>query len=329
LLKIVILLFFVIFTASVLPGCSIVGPAPLSTPPAVETPAKGDGLLAAGKYAEAIDAYAPVIKSSPSAAVYFSRGKAHFLSGNYVPAADDFSAALDMDSNFSEAYYYRGWAYVANGALKRATADFNSLIGLKPGMAAAYEGRQWCNANAAQWDMDSLLYLYQRFESLPGLQEGYKGASWDFVKLPQWEIALVPDPASMVKTSPGMFNVFCDLGFSFFKKAQWAAAIADLQAAYKKNPDLNQDKWNIDWARSKSREWDKVIEDNDQVARIVSGKTAAAAFSSSENTAAGWRDSALKSYAQAAAVPEGKASKVPATAVSYIKAWEQHIGLPD
>jgi hypothetical protein len=218
---------------------------------------------------------------------------------------------------------------VANGAIDRANADFNSLVSLKPSLLAGYNGRQWCNANLAQWDQGSLLYLYQKFESEVGLLEAYKAPSWDFVKQMQWDIAIVPNPAAAIKSNPVISEVYCDLGFCCFKKGQWAAAIDDLQAAYKKDPGLNKGSWNIDWARSKSKAWDKVIDDNNRMTQILTGKAIGDGFISAEDTPGGWKQAALKCYKIASQSGDKTSAKASADAIDLIRTWEQAINLPD
>ena len=73
--------------------------------------------------------------------VYFYRGTAYNLKGDYDHAIADYNQAIQLQPNFAEAYKNRGNAHAAKGDTDRAITDFDRAIQLQPDYAGAYLDR--------------------------------------------------------------------------------------------------------------------------------------------------------------------------------------------
>ena len=78
----------------------------------------------------------------PSA--YALRGRAYFKKGNYYRAVFDFTDAIALKPDYTDAYVWRGQAYQLRGSKgdeDNAFVDFNKALELEPHRAEAYVGR--------------------------------------------------------------------------------------------------------------------------------------------------------------------------------------------
>lgn len=109
-----------------------------------------DGVAAykAGNYDTAIERYSAFLRSRPNDHhAWYNRGLAYFKKAEYAKAADDFSKAVALDANYTEAFTQRARSYneLASGDLQRysalAIADFSKAISLRPNAAGLYRER--------------------------------------------------------------------------------------------------------------------------------------------------------------------------------------------
>jgi Tfp pilus assembly protein PilF len=83
-----------------------------------------------------------ILESDPSdKLVLLARGSAHLKSGKTENAIDDFSRAIDVDSDYAKAYHLRGLAREAAGEDEDALKDLNKAIDIDPEYGAAYFSR--------------------------------------------------------------------------------------------------------------------------------------------------------------------------------------------
>lgn len=95
----------------------------------------------------------------------YSQGLLHLTSLEYAAAIDDFSLALGLDSEFSEAFAHRGYAYVQLEQFESAIEDLKQAIELNPqylvahvDLAAAYRLHGVWLEQAAQPDVADKQY---------------------------------------------------------------------------------------------------------------------------------------------------------------------------
>jgi tetratricopeptide (TPR) repeat protein len=72
---------------------------------------------------------------------YFNRGNALLEKGDYDQAIADYTQALSINPQATEAYYNRGTAWYFKGDYDRAIADYNQALRINPQNAAAHYNR--------------------------------------------------------------------------------------------------------------------------------------------------------------------------------------------
>ncbi|MBN1364327.1 MAG: tetratricopeptide repeat protein [Syntrophaceae bacterium] len=72
---------------------------------------------------------------------YDHRGIAYGQNGQYLPAIDDFTKAIDLKPDYYKGFNNRGVTYFITGQYQMAIKDYNEAISLKPDYAKAYDNR--------------------------------------------------------------------------------------------------------------------------------------------------------------------------------------------
>lgn len=95
-------------------------------------------LMTQGRYTEALAAFNKAIEVKPTFMHYFNRGKAYVKLENPNKAIEDFSRAIDLNPEFSNAYFHRGKLLRKAGRKKRGDQDIKKAAELGNGQA-----KQW------------------------------------------------------------------------------------------------------------------------------------------------------------------------------------------
>lgn len=152
--------------------------------------------------------------AAPSAAGLYDRGMDKSKNGDPDGAIRDFSAAIRIDPNFSDAYVQRGNARFKNGSPDLAIADFRDAIRIDARNAAAFKARGMAR-----------LYNADEEGALDDLSKAIQIAETEAARLP------VIDLFFARRTRAGIYS----------RKQAGDRELFDLSAmldAYWKNPDL-------------------------------------------------------------------------------------------
>ncbi len=96
---------------------------------------QGDKVGAIADYTQAIKL------NNQNSDAYYKRANVHYDLGKYQQAIQDYTQAIQADSNNSKAYYNRGLAYSDIADIRSAIQDFAQVIQLNPNDADAYRQR--------------------------------------------------------------------------------------------------------------------------------------------------------------------------------------------
>lgn len=90
---------------------------------------KGDMLMRAARYDEAIEEFGKVIDHLPDYAYgYYASGWAYELSGNDDKALEYYNTGIDIDQSYSYIYFKRGSLFLKQGDTAKAMADFETVV---------------------------------------------------------------------------------------------------------------------------------------------------------------------------------------------------------
>ena len=100
---------------------------------------RGQQLYEIQNYERAIEDFTAAIALKPKrlAMAYNNRGNAYFMKGDDKTAIENYTRALDIDSEYAAAYTARGLLHEKSGNLKKARADYDAAIDAEANFADA------------------------------------------------------------------------------------------------------------------------------------------------------------------------------------------------
>ena len=115
--------------------------------------ARGYSMLLYQDYKAAIDEFSLAIEHETNlAAAYNDRGLAYANMGNQDKAIEDYEKALSINSKSAFAYNNRGNAYLSKRDYNRAIDDYTKAAELYPQLGFAYSGRGFANFQLKEYD---------------------------------------------------------------------------------------------------------------------------------------------------------------------------------
>jgi tetratricopeptide (TPR) repeat protein len=103
------------------------------------------------KYPDAIKEYDNLIRLYPTAQDYINRGNIHESFNNIPLAINDYTRALEMDTNNVNVYFARGNAHDKAGNYQMSIADYTSIITRQPNNVGARLNRGNANYNIGNY----------------------------------------------------------------------------------------------------------------------------------------------------------------------------------
>jgi peptidoglycan lytic transglycosylase len=157
-------------------------PIPTSTPtPSAEVRvASADQALLNGDYEAALSAYTGALTNSADpaiqAAAILGQGRAHYLSGIYPNALNEFRAVTDRfpgTSQAADAYYFLGETYMLLDRTSEAADSFASYLTVRPGVLDAFINERRGDALMANGDYSNALAAYINAVQSPRLPTNF------------------------------------------------------------------------------------------------------------------------------------------------------------
>ena len=159
-----------------------------------------------GNWDVAIEYYTEFIRLEPTdtstvSIAYYSRGVAYGEKGEVDRAIEDYTLALEFNSNFADAYHNRGYAHYGRGEFALATGDYNRAIQLKPENVLYYKNRSMALLHLQDWEKakEDMTNARNMGENIIALFHGSYSSIADFeqkhnVKLPEDIVAMLTPP---------------------------------------------------------------------------------------------------------------------------------------
>ncbi|MHB9294581.1 putative Cell division coordinator CpoB [Pillotina sp. SPG140] len=204
--------------------------------------------------------------SAETAKDYYDRGLAYYNARDYDRAIEELSAALWLDSAYTNAYYYRGIAYHYKKDYDRAIADYTELIRLKPDYAPAYYNRGVSHYNND--DYDKALKDYTRAIKVdPTYAAAYNSRGHVYNEKKDYDRAIA-DFNEAIRLNPNSAYAYNNRGRAYAGKEDYNRAIADYTQALRLDSDYETAYANRGNAYYNKKDYDRAIADYTQALRL-------------------------------------------------------------
>jgi tetratricopeptide (TPR) repeat protein len=178
----------------------------------------------------------PPVPVQPSAKEHFEKGKVFFDRNDDDTAILEFTEAIKLDPNFSDAFAYRARTYNGNQDYDRALADSNTAIRLNPKNAIAYFARG--NAYDGKKDYDRAIADYTQAIRLdPNFTLAYFGRGYAYADKKDYDRATA-DFTQVIRLDPNNAGAYGLRGSIYVEfKKDYDRAIADFTHAIRIDPN--------------------------------------------------------------------------------------------
>ena len=131
-------------------------------------------------YKGAIVDYTKAIEINPNYSEAFNyRGHAKYYLQDYTGAITDYNTAIELNQKYAEAYRNRGWARIFLRENIEAIADFTKAIEIDPNDAETYYNRGDRKADLQIEDYRGAIVDYTKaIELNPKYEEAYNSRGW-------------------------------------------------------------------------------------------------------------------------------------------------------
>ena len=158
-----------------------------------------------------------------------------FDSKSYNDAIEDFSRAIEKDSNDVEAYNLRGRAYVSIKEHEKALGDFDKAIELNQDYVEAYFNRGQLHRNREDYDI-AIIDFDKAISLQPDNAETYLGRGVAKHRLKLYEDALT-DFNEAIKLKSDYAEVIYNRGIVYYDLYRYEESLEDFNEAIKLKPD--------------------------------------------------------------------------------------------
>ena len=204
-------------------------------------------------------------KSSYSA-VYYNRGIAYDIKGQYDQAIQDYGEVIRRDPSDAVAYNNRGNVYSTKRQYDRAIRDFDEAIRLKPGYALAYYNRGLAHGNKRQFDRAIQDYS-ETIRLNPRFASAYNNRGAAYSRKDQYDRAIL-DYDEAIRLNPRNARAYNNRGSAYDDKGQYDHAIRDFGEAIRLNPRYARAYSNRGIAHKNKGQIDQAIRDYEQAIRL-------------------------------------------------------------
>ncbi|MFN8463912.1 MAG: tetratricopeptide repeat protein [Caldilineaceae bacterium] len=184
---------------------------------------------------QAVENYSKAIDlESDYADAFNNRGNAYAAQGERDEAIADYSKAIELDQNNAAAYYNRGNAYAAKGKQEEAIADYGKVIELDPQYALIYIDRGI--AYAAQNKLEEAIADYSKAVALEP-QYAYAYFSRGFAYAMQNKLdEAIADYGKAIELDPQYADAYISRGNAYAAQGRQDEAIAGYDKAIELDP---------------------------------------------------------------------------------------------
>ena len=119
------------------------GPTPTPTPTPTITPTPQPGSTPPTPVPIATAVPTPTPTPTPDATSYYDKGQEYWNAGDWAMAIGEYTKAIELNPDFTDAYFFRAYSYSELGQDQNAIPDYTKVIQLDPNWAMAYNNRAY------------------------------------------------------------------------------------------------------------------------------------------------------------------------------------------
>jgi tetratricopeptide (TPR) repeat protein len=197
---------------------------------------KGERFLDNEDYDAAIAEFTEAIRLNPNFTnAYNKRGSAYSYKGQYDAVIRDFTEAIRLDPNCAFAYANRGLTYSFKGQYDKAIEDYTELIRLDPNTAFSYESRGRAYLNKDQYDK-AIKDFAEAIRLEPNYADAYEGRGRAYFNKDQYDKA-IKDFSEAIRLEPNDASAYEGRAFIYAEKDQYDKAINDCTELIRLKPN--------------------------------------------------------------------------------------------
>ena len=173
----------------------------------------------------------------------------------YEESIKNYTKAIKLKPDFTEAYYNRGVVYKDKGDFDDAIKDYTTVIQLKPNHATAYYKRGLCYVDKGDFD-DAIKDYTTAIKLKPNRVEVYNRRAETYSRKGDFDDA-IKDYTTAIKLKPSSAMYYYKRGLCYVYKRDFDDAIKDYTTAIKLQPNLVRAYYNRGEARLNLQEWEE------------------------------------------------------------------------
>jgi tetratricopeptide (TPR) repeat protein len=201
----------------------------------IELKKQGDYHRSEGKNKEAIEDYTKAIEiNSNYVAAYNCRGIAYYNQKKYTEAIVDYTKAIEIDADYKHAYFNRGLAYSGQKKYKEAIEDYTKAIDIDPNWGDAYNSRGLVYKEQGRLK-EAIEDYTKAIEIDPDYKFAYRNRGLAYKEQGKYKEA-IEDYTKAIEIDPNYVDAYNSRGLAYSDQKKYKEEIEDYTKAIEIDP---------------------------------------------------------------------------------------------
>jgi tetratricopeptide (TPR) repeat protein len=197
---------------------------------------RGTAYAGLGQYLPAINDYSRAIELNPGfEKTYNNIALTYRDLKNYSRAIENFNKSIELNPNYAEAYNNRGIVYFELKKYQQALDDYNRAIDLNPLLEEAYNNRGEAFSRLGLYN-EALLDYNRAIDLNPQYADAYNNRGIIYLKLKKYRQA-IENFNIFTKLRPNIFQTYNNLGIIYGTLGNYEEAVKNFNISLKLNPN--------------------------------------------------------------------------------------------
>ncbi len=243
------------------------GPTMLTEPTVEQLGKKGEALLDAGKYEEALSYFEKVAQKNPDIPeVWVNIGSCQAHLGRWEEAIFVNERAIDLKPDLAIAHYNLGGVYGMLGRWKEALEAYQKTLRIQPNDADALAGLAWAQANLG-YPFEAIETCRKAIRINPKLPEPYRHLAYAHLNLGRFKEAVVYAKKA-IELKPDYVDAYQTLGNAYGNLGRYQDEIETYKEALRLEPNFAGMHSNLGLAYAHLNRWPEAIEEYKEAIRL-------------------------------------------------------------